>query len=622
MTENLFILCREANENALRLQASSQHLFSSVTVLTDNPNGDSKQPGVVFIPDEKLIGLEWLTSKNLCDKSYTAWARALYHAMQISKPEQYVWFMEDDVAFQEESLRHLMKVSQDINADFSSLNIANKADSSDWYWWEYANTNHRVKSFNPLCRCSHDHLMALKQHWLNHGFLGFHEVCLPSIASTSGLHLLDWSEDVRTSQCFGEFRFRPVLGNVTYGICHPVKNPDLHAVICELPITQKAVVACYVAPFEFEVEFGAWAISRMEYRWLARWCREEKISKVLEFGPGASSFAFLGVGCELHSYESDAEWYEKIKQRMGVSSGLELLSSDTLPDRKSLPFQPDLLFIDGPPYKQGEEFSRRKECQWAMELCGRFFLHDSKRSGENATLEDYLDGDFDILQIPSQKGLALVTDLSRFDRPLCFVEKDEIVSRYEGLKKWGWYLDDFLRWQFWLKTSRPVRALEIGAFDGVSSNVMLDALFTHPDSIIDCIDPYEPDPTTPQVSGETKNLFFENRKAGNHESNIRLHEGRSAEVLSWMMNEPEHYDSYDFIYIDGSHLAPYVLTDAVLCWNLLKRGGVLMFDDYGKNDAIAGFDNPRRAIDAFLQVYGRYAEVFEKGWRLGLIRLV
>ena len=37
---------------------------------------------------------------------------------------------------------------------------------------------------------------------------------------------------------------------------------------------------------------------------------------------------------------------------------------------------------------------------------------------------------------------------------------------------------------------------------------------------------------------------------------------------------------FDLIYIDGSHTAADVLTDAVLAFQLLRVGGVMIFDDY------------------------------------------
>ena len=36
----------------------------------------------------------------------------------------------------------------------------------------------------------------------------------------------------------------------------------------------------------------------------------------------------------------------------------------------------------------------------------------------------------------------------------------------------------------------------------------------------------------------------------------------------------------DFIYIDGSHIAKDVMTDACMAWPLLKQGGFMVFDDY------------------------------------------
>jgi hypothetical protein len=66
---------------------------------------------------------------------------------------------------------------------------------------------------------------------------------------------------------------------------------------------------------------------------------------------------------------------------------------------------------------------------------------------------------------------------------------------------------------------------------------------------------------------------------------------------------------YDFIYIDGSHIACDVLEDAVLSFRLLKPDGIMVFDDYSWEF----FDNPLRhpkiAIDAFLEIYANQIEV-------------
>lgn len=189
-------------------------------------------------------------------------------------------------------------------------------------------------------------------------------------------------------------------------------------------------------------------------------------------------------------------------------------------------------------------------------------------------------------------------------------------DRYRGVKKWGWYLDDLHGWRSLLTTEAPVKALEVGAFDGVSANLMLDLLFTHPESEVHAIDPYLPDPTTPEVDERTRDHFEENCRIGGHESRVKLYEGLSAEVLAWMAGVDDYWQSFDFIFIDGSHLAKDVFIDAGLCWNLLKPGGVLAFDDYEWGDwQNAPLSTPRMAIDAFAGVFQDRLELLRGGHR-------
>ena len=73
-------------------------------------------------------------------------------------------------------------------------------------------------------------------------------------------------------------------------------------------------------------------------------------------------------------------------------------------------------------------------------------------------------------------------------------------------------------------------------------------------------------------------------------------------------------EPFDLVYIDGSHQAPDVLTDAVLAFQLLKVGGVMIFDDYlwsmdrpGTQDVLM---MPKPAIDAFLNIFQRKTNIF------------
>ena len=191
-------------------------------------------------------------------------------------------------------------------------------------------------------------------------------------------------------------------------------------------------------------------------------------------------------------------------------------------------------------------------------------------------------------------------------------------EKYRGLKQFGWYLDELRRWRRFYGSTEPRKILEIGAFDGASANLMLEVLFPHPDSELHCIDSFAPDETTPQVDETTRELFIENAAIGGHVAQIHLNEGLSVEVLAWMIAEDGYWESFDFIYVDGSHFAMDVLTDAVLAWPLLKPVGVMIFDDYRWTHTPEEQDWPGRAVNAFLQVFGHKCEILEKGQRVGL----
>lgn len=193
----------------------------------------------------------------------------------------------------------------------------------------------------------------------------------------------------------------------------------------------------------------------------------------------------------------------------------------------------------------------------------------------------------------------------------------EIASKYVGLKTWGWYLNDLENWKMLFSRAGASRLLEIGAFDGVSGNLMLDVLFPDERSELHCIDAFLPDPTTPEVDGETKQKFEENALRGGHANQIRLYEGLSVEVLAWMIANEGYWESFDFIYVDGSHLARNVLMDATLSWNLLKTGGIVIFDDYQWGNPNDRYGRPKLAIDAFANVFGNRIEEVLGGYRKG-----
>lgn len=155
-----------------------------------------------------------------------------------------------------------------------------------------------------------------------------------------------------------------------------------------------------------------------------------------------------------------------------------------------------------------------------------------------------------------------------------------------------------------LKGRSNVRALEVGSFEGRSAVWFLENILTDPSSSIVCIDVFD---------GSYERLFDSN--LGAFKSQIKKIKAFSQDGLRTLAPR-----SFDFIYIDGSHVAKDVFIDTALSWDLLKPEGFLIFDDYnwkGRAGHRYGTGRtPKPALDAFLTVFEPYLEVEHKDYQL------
>ena len=172
-----------------------------------------------------------------------------------------------------------------------------------------------------------------------------------------------------------------------------------------------------------------------------------------------------------------------------------------------------------------------------------------------------------------------------------------------------WVSENVRHWEQWLapmKDKPGVKALEIGSFEGRSALWFLVNVLSYPTSSITCVDIFD----NPVVEGR----FDKNIAISGLSNKVIKVKARSDDALKQFTS-----GSYDFIYIDGSHVAKDVLVDAVLAWELLKPGGAIIFDDYewaGFGPRVGRHKTPKLAINAFLDVYSPYAEVLHKGSQL------
>jgi predicted O-methyltransferase YrrM len=67
--------------------------------------------------------------------------------------------------------------------------------------------------------------------------------------------------------------------------------------------------------------------------------------------------------------------------------------------------------------------------------------------------------------------------------------------------------------------------------------------------------------------------------------------------------QQNEYETFDFIYIDGSHRREDVYSDSKYAYRLLKMGGIIAFDDYFWNIEFEDKLIPHFAIKDFIKEY-------------------
>lgn len=146
--------------------------------------------------------------------------------------------------------------------------------------------------------------------------------------------------------------------------------------------------------------------------------------------------------------------------------------------------------------------------------------------------------------------------------------------------------------------------LEIGSHEGRSACWMLQNALSEEGELI-CIDPFL------DSSDDRKNKFLHNiSQSKKNNQTVSLIRMKSELAL------PDIKDLFNFIYIDGDHSEEAVYKDAILAWKLLKRKGIMLFDDYDYPHEPTG-----EGIDKFLQEYkGQYATVVDN-YQYGIQKL-
>lgn len=179
-----------------------------------------------------------------------------------------------------------------------------------------------------------------------------------------------------------------------------------------------------------------------------------------------------------------------------------------------------------------------------------------------------------------------------------------------------WHLNKIPTWKklFAPSVGKPdLRYLEVGVFEGRSLLWMADNVLTDPSTQMVAVDIF---------MDEYEANFDHNVSVSPAKDRVRKIKGPSSSVLA-----DSQLGTFNIIYIDGSHTADDVLADAVLAWQHLAPGGIMVFDDYewtgrGKDATPLPAELlPRLAVDAFLAAYRYELEILHRGFQIAIRRV-
>jgi predicted O-methyltransferase YrrM len=168
--------------------------------------------------------------------------------------------------------------------------------------------------------------------------------------------------------------------------------------------------------------------------------------------------------------------------------------------------------------------------------------------------------------------------------------------------------------------------LEIGSYEGRSAVWAAEHLLEDDGRIL-CVDTWE--------GGEEHKLGGHNLTEAefNFDYNVAILHAKFPDRRIEKRKRPSYNalaglagtaETFDFIYIDGSHISKDVLTDACMAWPLLKPGGVMVFDDYlwgGDGNARDVLHRPKVAVDAFVHMFTEELTYVSIGYQMIIRKL-
>jgi len=165
---------------------------------------------------------------------------------------------------------------------------------------------------------------------------------------------------------------------------------------------------------------------------------------------------------------------------------------------------------------------------------------------------------------------------------------------------------------------KNINVLEIGTYAGVSLINIINMIPNSSGIGVDLWSSYNENKLVENMDGlEVEKSFYKNIRTFGLTDRIT---GLKCDSTNVLFNFFKDNLTFDFIYVDGSHLLLDCYSDLVLAWLVLEKNGIIGIDNYlYKKDSI--LDSPFEAVNHFLKLYEGQYNLLYKGYRVFLQKL-
>ena len=186
--------------------------------------------------------------------------------------------------------------------------------------------------------------------------------------------------------------------------------------------------------------------------------------------------------------------------------------------------------------------------------------------------------------------------------------KDQKIQFEDDIKEKSfsnkWFLNNFDIFSFFLPQDKNSKFdyLEVGCFEGLSSFFVLSEYKAVDATLLDIWDMPNPNSKTLSHNFNSIEDTFDNNLSRFNFTKIK---DDSVVAMRKLFKQNK---SFDFIYIDGSHNGEDILSDAIEAFKILKKEGLIFFDDFlqhDKNRALQSYEG----IEKFLTLYSSYIKI-------------